>query len=78
MSYLPSKPIEDSIKSLALKLEQGSDQQQRFGQQLVTIAAKLAEHRKATERPITAETLKQIRTGPNRRVPQFTPRRLPR
>ena len=67
-----TKEIEQSLKEHALKLEHGDDTEQQLGQKLVSVMAELEAYRKSKERPIDAETLKQIHVG----TPKFQPRHL--
>ena len=66
------KEITKNVLAEAKKLEHGSEQEKQCAQELTATAQKLEAYRKASERPITAETIEQIRVG----TPQFNPRKL--
>jgi hypothetical protein len=66
------KEITKNVLAEVKKLEGGNQQEKILAQELRAVADRIDEHRKANERPITAETLKQIRVG----SPQFEPRKL--
>jgi hypothetical protein len=67
-----TKEIEQALKEHALTLKKGSETQKAFGQQIHALALAIEKDRKDSERPITAETVKQIHVG----TPKFQPRRL--
>jgi hypothetical protein len=68
------KQITKNVLAEAKKLENGDQQEKALAKELSAVAKKIELHRKASERPITAETLKGIRQG----TAKFTPRRLNR
>jgi hypothetical protein len=66
------KEIAKNLRSEAKKLDSGTGQEKAFGQELSAIADKIDRYREANERPLTTESMKQVRVG----NPKFKPRRL--
>ena len=63
-----TKHIEAILRKSALEVKNGDYTQEQLGQKLSAVAAEIEQLRKANERPITAETLAQIRVGPPART----------
>ena len=59
-----TKHIEAILRKSALEVKNGDYTQEQLGQKLSAVAAEIEQLRKASERPITAETLAQIRVAP--------------
>ena len=68
-----TKEITKNIRAESIKLQHGDDTEKHFAQELAATAQKIDDYRKTNERPIKAETLKDIRVGKSK----FTPRHLP-
>lgn len=66
------KEIVKNIRSDAKTLSSGPDELKSLGQRLSNVADQIEQYEKARQRPIAAETLKQVRVS----APKFKPRRL--
>ena len=59
-----TKHIEAILRKSALEVKNGDYTQEQLGQKLSAVAVEIEQLCKASERPITAETLAQIRVEP--------------
>ena len=66
------KEIAKNVRAEAKKLEGGTSPEKALGQELSAVADKIDRHREANERPLTSDSIKQVRVGNSK----FKPRRL--
>jgi len=65
--------IEKELQRLAGELKNGDQMQEAYGQQVLALAHKIEEYRKASQTPLNADNIKGIESGGS--VPPNTPTR---